>query len=172
MSVLQSNFKQYFTVLRILHLALVAAIVVFGTVVQFVLLPLPDFQPNQNSALFVNLSAGYLVFAATIGYWLFGNQLKTAKKLKTLNDKLNAYRSASIIRFALLEGAALVAIVFYLLTGNIILLGIAGIGLLVLLLVHPNAMKLKDHLDLSQAELARLEDPTKPESSSTLIKRF
>ena len=172
MSVLKYDFKQYLVALRILHLALVAAVVVFGAVVHFVLLPLPDFQPNQNSVLFVNLSAVYLVFAATIGYWLFGNQLKTAKKLKTLNDKLNAYRSASIVRFALLEGAALVAIVFYLLTGNIVLLGIAGIGLLVLLLAHPNPTKLKDHLDLSQAELARLEDPTKQVASSTLMKRF
>lgn len=172
MSTLQHNFKQYFSILRILHLALCAAVVAFGTVVHFVILPVQGVEAGTNSGLYVNLSAGYMVFAISIGYWLFGSQMKTAKAASNLSDKLNTYRSANIIRWALLEGAGLVALVFYLLSGNVILLAIAGIALLVLGLLHPNVMRLKVDLDLSQTELDRLDDPQDLVVQSPLVKRF
>lgn len=172
MSVIQYNFKQYLSVLRILHLALVAAVVVFGAVVYFVLLPLPDFQSEKNAGLFLCLSAGYNVFAAIIGQWLFSKQLNKVKSSMDLSDKLNIYRSASIIRWALLEGAILATLVFYLLSGNLVLLGIAGIIFWPLLFQYPNAMKVKTDLELSQTELALLEDPSKHVASSNLMKRF
>lgn len=172
MSMLQQNFKQYFNILRILHLALSAAVIVFGVVAHFVLLPIQGAEAGTNSALYVNLSAGYMVFAISIGYWLFGNQMKTAKAANNLSDKLNAYRSANIIRWALLEGAALMALVFYFVSGNILLIAIAGVALLLLGLLHPNVMRLKVDLDLSQTELDRLDDPQDLVVQSPLIKRF
>lgn len=172
MSTLQQNFKQYFNVLRILHLAMSVAVVVFGMVVHFVILPIQDIDAGNNSTLYVNLSAAYLVVAISIGYWLFGNQMKKAKESTSLSDKLNTYRSACIIRWALLEGAALVALVFYLLSGNLVLLALAGIGVLVLALSHPNEMRLKVSLDLNQAELDRLNDPGDQVAQSPLVKRF
>lgn len=172
MSTLQHNFKQYFTMLRILHLALNVAVIAFGVVAHFVLLPIQGAEAVTNTSLYVNLSAGYMIFAISIGYWLFGSQMKTAKAASNLSDKLNTYRSANIIRWALLEGAALVALVFYLLSGNVILLAIAGISLLILGLLHPNVMRLKVDLDLSQTELDRLDDPQDLVVQSSLIKRF
>lgn len=131
----------------------------FGVVAHFVFLPTQGVEAGGNSSLYVNLSAGYLVVAISIGYWLFGNQMKTAKTAVSLSDKLNTYRSANLIRWALLEGAALMALAFYLLSGNVILLAIAGIAFLVLGLLHPNVMRLKVDLDLSQTDLDRLDDP-------------
>lgn len=168
----QSNFNQYFKAFRILHLALCAAVLAFGLMVQFVLLPMPDFQPEGNSSLFINIAGVYLVFAIAIGYWLFGSQLKLAKTYDSLNNKLHTYRSASIVRFALLEGSILMALVFYLLTANPILIAIAGIGFILLLMLHPNAMKLKNDLELSQPDLDRLENSDELVVQSSLIKRF
>lgn len=172
MTTLQQNFKQYFNILRILHLSLLATVVAFGVAVQFVLLPTGSFGSIENSGLYVNLAAGYMVFAIAIGYWLFGNQMKNAKAGNNLSDKLHTYRSASIIRWALLEGAALAALVFYLLCGSVVLLAVAGISLVVFLLLHPNVMRLKIDLDLSPAELARLDDPQDLVVQSPFIKRF
>lgn len=172
MSTLQQNFKQYFNILRILHLSLCFAVVAFGGIVYFVILPIQGAETGGNSGLYVNLSAGYMVFAISIGYWLFGKQMKTAKTAASLSDKLNTYRSANIIRWALLEGATLVALAFYLLSSNVILLAIAGIAFLVLGLLHPNVMRLKVDLDLSQTELDRLDDPQDLVVQSPLIKRF
>lgn len=172
MTNLEQNFKQYFNILRILHLSLLATVVAFGVVIQVVLLPTGNFGSIENSSLYVNLGAGYMIFAIAIGYWLFGNQMKNAKASNNLNDKLHTYRSASIIRWALLEGAVLVALIFYLLSGSVVLLAVAGISLVAFLLLHPNVMRLKIDLDLTQAELGRLDNPKELVVQSPFIKRF
>lgn len=169
---MQQNFKQYFFILRILHLSMMGAVVIFGLVTHFVLIPVPDFKPNENGALFVNISAAYLAIAVAVSYWLFGLRVQAAKQQTSLSDKLNTYRSATIIRFALIEGAVLLVVVFYLLTANVVLLGIAGIGLVVLALYHPNPAKLKMDLDLSPSEIARLEDDTDMVVQLPLVRKF
>jgi hypothetical protein len=172
MLITQQNFKQYFSILRLLHLAMTAAVVVFGFVAHFVLIPVQDLKPNDYAALFVNIAAVYLAIAVALSYWLFGVRLNVAKQQTSLSDKLNTYRAATILRFALIEGAALLTVVFYLLTGNLVLLGIAGIGLVVLLLHHPNLVKLKMDLDLSPADLARLEDDADMVVQLPRLRRF
>ena len=172
MSITQQNFKQYFFILRLLHLAMTAAVVILGFIVHFVLIPVSDFTPNENTALFINIAAAYLAIAVALSYWLFGVRLNVAKQQSSLSDKLNSYRAATILRFALIEGAALLTVVFYLLTGNLVLLGIAGIGLVVLLLHHPNLVKLKMDLDLSPADLARLEDDADMVVQLPRLRRF
>ncbi len=172
MSTTQQNFKQYFFILRILHLSMLGAVVVLGLVSHFVLIPAPDFKPNENGALFVNIAAVYLALAVALSYWLFGLRVQAAKQQISLSDKLNTYRSATILRFALIEGSALLVVVFYLLTANLVLLGIAGIGLVVLALHHPNPVKLKMDLDLSPIELARLEDDTDMVVQLPLVRKF
>lgn len=169
---MQQNFKQYFSILRLLHLSMTATVIIFGLVAHFVLIPVPDFKPNDNAALFVNIAAAYLTIAVALSYWLFGVRLNVAKQQSSLSDKLNTYRTATIIRFALIEGALLLTVVFYLLTGKPVLLGIAGIGLVVLALLHPNPVKLKMDLDLSPAELTRLEDDTDMVVQLPLVRKF
>lgn len=169
---MQQNFKQYFSILRLLHLSMMVAVIVFGSITHFVLIPVPDFKPNDHAALFVNIAAVYLAVAIAISYWLFGIRLNVAKQQSSLSDKLNTYRAATIIRFALIEGALLLTVVFYLLTGNLVLLGIAGIGLVVLALLHPNPVKLKVDLDLSPTDLARLEDDADMTVQLPRLKRF
>ncbi|MBX2845781.1 MAG: hypothetical protein KTR13_06150, partial [Saprospiraceae bacterium] len=56
----------------------------------------------------------------------------------SIGAKFTTYRSASIIRYALLEGPSLVNSVFYLLTGNPIHLYIALAGVAVLFLSRPS----------------------------------
>lgn len=107
-----------------------------------------------------------------VSYWLFGLRVQAAKQQNSLSDKLNTYRAATIIRFALIEGALLLTVVFYLLTGNLVLLGIAGIGLVVLALLHPSSVKLKVDLDLSPTDLARLEDDSDMIIQLPRLKRF
>lgn len=169
---MQQNFKQYFNILRILHLALNAAVIAFAVVIHFVMLPSSGLKPAGSSDLLVYIAAGYMTFAISLGYWLFGSQLKTAKAATSLSDKLNTYRSANIIRWALLEGAALMALVFYFVSGKILLVAIAGVALLLLGLLHPTQMRLKEDLDLSQTELDRLDDPQDLVVQPSLIKRF
>lgn len=172
MLITQQNFKQYFSILRLLHLSMMAAVIIFGLITHFVLIPVQDFKPNDYAALFINIAAVYLAIAVALSYWLFGLRVQAAKQQNSLSDKLNTYRAATIIRFALIEGALLLTVVFYLLTGNLVLLGIAGVGLVVLALLHPNPVKLKVDLDLSPTDLARLEDNADMIVQLPRLKRF
>ena len=55
---------------------------------------------------------------------------------------------------------------------NLVLLGIAGIGLVVLLLQRPNLVKLKMDLDLNPTDLARLEDDADMVVQLPRLRRF
>lgn len=149
------TFNQYLTALRILHGAMVMGLLMFMVIIHFVLQP----EPEGDSALFVNLMAGFLAICIALSYWLYGQRVAALKTEPNLSAKLEGYRSASIIKFALLEGPSLAALVFYLVSGNIVLLGIGALGAMVLAINHPTAMKIKTDLDLSPADNARVDNP-------------
>ena len=158
MEPIKQTFTQYFNALRILHLAMVTGLIIYGTVVHVVLVP-EAATPSSDSALFVNLTGGFLAITTAMAYWLFNQRMTAAQQLNTLSDKLGAYRAAAIIKYALIEGPTLAAITYYLVSGNAILIGIGALGALILLLNMPNPAKLKTELDLSVAEIARLDNP-------------
>ena len=144
------TFAQFLTALRTLHSAMVIGLILFLAIVHFVLQPDPAKLNEPNSALFVNIAVGLLVTCTVVGYWLFGQRLTILRTITDPNQKLLDYRSASIIKFALIQGSTLASIVFYLLSGNIVLIGIAGVGILVMAINHPTAMKVKMDLELSE----------------------
>ena len=143
------TFAQFLTALRTLHAAMVIGLILFLAIVHFVLQPDPAVLNEPNAAMFVNIAVGLLATCSAVGYWVFGQRLKMLHTAADLNQKLLDYRSASIIKFALIEGPTLASIVFYLLSGNIVLVGIAGIGIVVMAINHPTAMKVKMDLEIS-----------------------
>ena len=155
METIKQTFNQYLTALRILHGAMVMGLLMFMVIIHFVLKP----EQQDNSALFVNIMAGFLAICIALSYWLYGQRVAAVKTEPNLSAKLAGYRSASIIKFALLEGPSLAAMVFYMVSGNIVLLGIAALGTMVLAINHPTAIKIKTDLDLSPADPARVDNP-------------
>lgn len=67
-----------------------------------------------------------------------------------------AYQSATIVRLALLEGPSLFGIVGFLLTGNLIFLGISGALIACFIYQRPTRQKIEDDLNLSYEEKAEL----------------
>ncbi len=110
------TFNQYLTALRILHGAMVMGLLMFMVIIHFVLQP----EQEGDSALFVNLMAGFLAICIALSYWLYGQRLTAVKTEPSLGAKLAGYRSASIVKFALLEGPSLAALVFYLISGKFV----------------------------------------------------
>jgi len=75
--------------------------------------------------------------------------LNALKDEPGLSKKLADYRSALIVRWALVEGPSFFAIVSYLLTGNYLLLGFAIILIAIFILIMPSSSKLDSDLELS-----------------------
>ncbi len=84
--------------------------------------------------------------------FLFKSQLNSISENAELKEKLIKYQSASIIKYAVLEGVALFSIVIYTSTNNFLYLLIASGLLLYLILQRPTSSKIISDLDLKGNE--------------------
>ena len=104
----------------------------------------------------------YLVpIFAIVGYFgsqfIFKKMISSVNKDVSLENKLKTFQTASIIKYALLEGPAFFAIVAYSLTGNALPLVIAICLVLYLAVQRPNLHKLMDTLPLTSDEKRKLQ---------------
>lgn len=142
----------YFKSIKIVHLALVIGVVFFALVSVFL-------QINGFGTLGELINNGLLLIIpllALIG--IFGSNFIFKKRLRkivdktNLNEKMEDYRSALILKFALIEGPSFFAIVAYLLTGNYIFLGTAVVLIIVFLIYTPSRTKFISDLELTKDE--------------------
>lgn len=84
-----------------------------------------------------------------VSFYIFKQRLNSLKDQTDLAAKFVDYRSALIIRWALIEGPSFFAIVSYLLTGSYILLGIAIVLIIVFILIIPNRATAETDLEIS-----------------------
>lgn len=97
--------KQKITILRVIHLTICVSIIVLYVVLgnfSIELLHFPSFGSPSSYILIIPL------FAYVLGNYLFKIQLKRVDRTKSLEDNLGIYQTASIIRLAILEGAAFI----------------------------------------------------------------
>lgn len=150
--------KEYFTSLTIIHGAMLIGQVLFAAVAWFL---------NQDGPLGDTESVSVLrivVPVALIG-GLVGNQLFTRSRLPqlqekdTLAEKLTGYRTLLITRYALLEGPTLLAIVTYLLGGELTVLLVAGAIIAYFALLRPTREGTIQALQLKGEEERQVRDP-------------
>lgn len=139
----------------ILHVAMVAGVIIFAVIAHLV--NNMGTEPLLGHMEDMSKTFQYIAYALTIGGYLggmymFNNLVKQARQKEGLLSKLEAYRSANVMQIALLEGPALVSIVFYLLTNAYVFLLIGGMLILYMLLKLPVVSKISEDLELSNEE--------------------
>jgi hypothetical protein len=150
-----------FTVLKILHIALLIGMAIFGVtailVVQLVQ-PAPtaaddSFQRNFQ-VVCVLLSALSLIG----GFKLFKKKIFAARNsLEPGEKRMELYRSACILWWAMIEGPGIVAGIGFILSGNYAFFALAVFHLLALLAFSPRKANIILFLNLSSDEVARIE---------------
>lgn len=161
MSTQNQSSKQFFTVLGIIHLAMLMGQVMFLGVTFFILNENgPSLGDDFESMALLQIGiAGVIIMGLFGGNFLFKQQLVAAREKNTLGEKLNTYRTACIMRFALLEAPAILCIVAFMLTGNYFFAVVSAVVILVFLMNRPTKSKLILDLELSGEEKAILDDP-------------
>lgn len=110
---------------------------------------------NQNLFLYI------VPVFALLGYFgsqfVFKNILSKIRMDAKLDEKLNTYQTASIIKYALIEGPAFLAIVAYNSSGNALPLVIGICLILYLAVQRPNRVKIIESLPLTLEEKRKLE---------------
>ena len=147
--------KNLFTVLSLIHGSLVLGLLVFSG---FVYWKNSSFNTDINQAdIFI-----YMVpLVAAAGYFLskslYQKQIQKIDGNNGLSNKLNRYQTASIIKFALLEVPAILALVAYYYNGNAIHLVIALCLIAYLISQRPTQKRFQNDMPLTLEEQQQLD---------------
>jgi hypothetical protein len=147
----QNTPKASLKVMAILHLAFTVMPLIFSLVILIVI-------NNYSIFNFENIDLIYYLFpliAMTVVYLssiVFNNLLTKIERTHSLQEKLNKYQTASIIKYAMLEGSAILCIVTALITAHVIFIGIAWAIIAYLYLQKPTGDIVIKDLALNMTE--------------------
>ncbi len=149
-----NNFKA----LQILHGAMLAGMLLFSIVSVFIkttgrLQPV-DAGVGKILQVIALLLAGA---SAGAGFFLFNRRMQSINDTANAKERMNIYRAAAIIRWALIEAPVLFIIISFMLTGNYAFLGLAIVLMGIFASTAPLKNKIAQQLQLNNNEVAKLE---------------
>ena len=152
--------REYFKAMLVLWLALMGGQVFFGLIV-FYLNNSGSYTPQEKNLkdIFIYLVPIFAVYGVVAGSIIFKRRLNSSKNKMSLMEKLNDYRAALIIRYALLEGSTFFSLVSYLLTGDSLFLYISILIIAVFIILKPSAEKVINDLELNPSESHMINNP-------------
>ncbi len=106
--------------------------------------------------IFIFIIPIFAVTSIAASYFVFKNKLNRLKESQSVEQKLVDYRSAQIIRWALLEGPSFLTIIAFLLTGQFIFVGVVAIIIMFFIPTFPSAARLEQDLELTWDEKNKL----------------
>ncbi len=133
--------------LTVIHFALVAGLSLFAGMFLYLDKDKMNFELNTEDTMlliFPVIAIGALTMSKIIPQKL----LQKAKKEENLRSKLAKYQSATIVKYALIEGPAVLGIVFFMSTSNAAFIAISGICIIYLILQRPTKSKIETELAL------------------------
>lgn len=150
-----SPFRELQTIYRILLYTQIGFWILALLLIQFNV-----FKPVATESLdriLQVIAVFYSFIAVIVGLQLFRRRLESIKSLEIpARDKVIQYKSASIVQWALLEGAGIFCIICYILTGNWSFLGLAIMLLAIFGGLNPFKQKVMLQLRLNDADVAGL----------------
>lgn len=157
----QPTPSSFIRTLTIIHLGLLAGPFFFGMVAYF---------QTENTYLdYTNTTDVFMIvvplFAVTaifMGNLLFRQMMKSAIQTDGLRLKLARFQTASLVKYALIEGATLIGIVAFLNTSNLTYFYISGVLILFLYLLRPTKDKIEQGLELKGEEKAQFNKLNEP----------
>lgn len=155
--------KLFLKTIRIIHIALVAGVLMFGFVM---------FSITENQKMDLSYTGDVMFFVVPImaiagifvGNYIYGNHIKGLASKNTLREKLAGFQTASIIKYALLEGPALLGLVAFMNDGNQYFLIISLFLLGWLILQRPTRDKIERDLMLSGSLKSEFQQEDRPMS--------
>lgn len=152
------NFSQYFRALQILFFALLIGQISVVIVLYIVHTPV-ESEGVQDDKTFMLILTVALALLSGFAFFMNRKKLESARAQTTLKEKLADYRSACIIKWAPLEGGALISAVLFFVTGNVFFLSFAATMIAFFATQFPSRQRLINELDLTANEQMILDDP-------------
>lgn len=140
----------FLRIITIIHFALIFGVVAFGGIL-YLLSYNPTLNWNESGEVFFYAVPILAVVCVLFGNILYKSRLDKLKEVSNLRDKLMEFQTASIIKYALLEGATLFSLVAFLQMNNLLYLLIAGVLVVYNLFQRPTKERIINDLKLEGA---------------------
>ena len=147
--------KKIFQQLNIIFLALLGGQVAFAAVAYSLNDPSQLNYDSDSQGLGFVLPI-IMLSAIAVAFWIYNQRKVQGAALNDVSAKAAHYRSSAIIRLGLTEGPNLLAVVLFLLEGNLTFLMYFGIGLLAFFFFRPSKDKFITDYSLSVSEQQEL----------------
>lgn len=145
------NFGDFLSKVMIIYFSLISSTLMIGIVFYFLV---KDMQPSNEELFFPLIAVSIVMLFSTLFIikFLNGLQLKAVNSKNTLSEKLQPYLTLQLIKFAMIEGIALITLVGFFLTGNPLFF-IVFIGALSFYIIErPSKEKFLFDVELTQEE--------------------
>jgi hypothetical protein len=140
-----------FRPLNIVHKAQVGGQIIFMVIALYLVSTGFAKDVNGNDNLFLMLPIVLGIGGFFFGNNLFQKRIAVVRDMEgSTTDKLLAYRGAYLMRWAMLLAPAIMSTVFFLLTGNYILVGVWLILVTLYIMAGPSRSKMEDDLELDE----------------------
>jgi hypothetical protein len=156
----QDDAKTQLRAMRIFCFAVMGGLLIFSLLSAGITYANGSALPgNSIGNILLGLSAAVALLAVVLGTAVYRKKLLQLREqsFPGLTGKLAAYRGILILYYAVLDGAALLAVTGHFLTGNFIFLAIAGAMLIAMFIKLPLKTKLISELQLGSQEQQELE---------------
>jgi len=128
--------------------AVMSGHMLFACIIVFMLKPQPS---DMDDKLFVSLGGGLGLALVMIAFWLYSQRIEQIRT-KDADMRLQHWKIPVIIRFAAIDGACLLNLVFLLLTGNSIFLYFYVAAAIAMLYAKPRRNVVEVELELDHVE--------------------
>ncbi len=150
-----NNYKttpeEFLKSIQIIHMALITGVVLFALIAVYIHFSGFEFDGGKelNSGLIIVVPV-FAIAGIIASRLVFKFKLKECITKQNMEEKITDYRSALIIKFALIEGCAMFSVIAFLLTNNLLYLGITGLLLVVFIIYRPTAETLSADIEVTQ----------------------
>jgi hypothetical protein len=160
METIQLTTKEYFRTLAILHIALILGQVLFAGVVVLLVKSGVSFMNVDNlTGIFLYLVPITGVCGLLGSILVYKNKVNRLKGSGDLKTKMTGYRTAMILRYAIVEVPSFISIIAVMLTGNFMFFLFTGFVIMLMAYWRPSKETIISDLQLDYKEMTTLEDP-------------
>lgn len=154
---MQQTQSSQFKALSITFLAFLIGQIILTLIFLFVVYN-QGFSPNpSNGNLFIILSAAFGAAGYLGGSVLFRKKVEQINgNMKSISDKFNDYRNASINRWAMMEFPILFSLILFFISKYNIIFAISAILLVLFLTLRPSLQKTAADLNVSEIEIEQI----------------
>ncbi|WP_318309720.1 hypothetical protein [Flagellimonas crocea] len=146
----------YVKMMSILHIGILATPIILG-ILFYVEAKKTELSFSVSDDMFLAIVPIMSICCILLGDFLFKKITGSLPREMELLTKLTRFQTASIVKYALIEGAAIFCMVIFTNTQNLTYLLIGALIVLYLLFQRPTKQKIEDVLDLRGEEKARFD---------------